>query len=558
MKRIQRLIAMPKSAKPKVRMSLGPSPILKETRNGMIPLKSVSPTFIKSSVLINRNAPKSDAKKYYLSDSNEYPEGSVNSHSLSFGAKLARGSSVLFNSSSSVLQKNASHPATKSTHDYKEIIHSNKISNKNKNNFQSHTIKIRLESNWGHPSLISCSKIEVLGANRVPIEINKISIEPKMVVTNMSDLNENMLTKLINGQLIKQENTDCWSAKWPPEKPLNFLDIILNIELPEYESEEKEEFETQTLTNKLEEIDENDELNDVVKINNKPTSQNNTQNDRKVIYNQIDSLRIWPVSSEPTQNFRKVTIYYNNYVLFDDELQKDFGSNIPLQLYDESGNCLIKRIYNDAKQKIVDDFGQLPYRPTQCLEICFLKSYNHNSKFGLQRIRLYDNEGNELRINDQVVIEAVECGEFTSRSSSDSNNASTQLAGNIHQKSIKDLFYDPIEAKNKGLKMTAWEGDLTPNSRLVIKFTEPIVVSAVLFITLKKIIGPSDIALKQVKIKNNGVNVWCGKLKRCNEYPEDERSLATVAFLHDHEKIRKAVLNDAFQEPPLTYRPVDY
>ena len=138
------------------------------------------------------------------------------------------------------------------------------------------TIKIRVRGNYGHPTTVSCSEIDVLGTNRRRIRILSIACEPIRQ-------DKDVLSRLVNGRLFKESADECWSAQWPPEPPLVSFEIALIISGDE----------------------------------------------------DVHSLRIWPVEHDVSQNIRDVTVILDHKVVFEGQLKSDFGNIISLRLEDE-------------------------------------------------------------------------------------------------------------------------------------------------------------------------------------------------------------------------------
>lgn len=107
---------------------------------------------------------------------------------------------------------------------------------------KEYLLTIQFISNWGHPNIISCSEIDILGKDRTPLP--KVSIseyvhkdpnryeEPN---TN-TDVNPQNLNLLCNHFLIKETKEGSWCSNWKPKSKKPFL-LNINItsnEHPEY------------------------------------------------------------------------------------------------------------------------------------------------------------------------------------------------------------------------------------------------------------------------------------------------------------------------------------
>ena len=107
---------------------------------------------------------------------------------------------------------------------------------------REYQLNIHFASNWGHPNLITCSEIDILGKDKTPLQ--KVSIseyipkdpnnadEPYIY----SNLNSQFFDRMCNHILIKETKDDSWYSNWNPKSK---IPLILNIniiskERPEY------------------------------------------------------------------------------------------------------------------------------------------------------------------------------------------------------------------------------------------------------------------------------------------------------------------------------------
>lgn len=348
-----------------------------------------------------------------------------------------------------------------------DILKKSKLAPEDPSSMPFHFVKIRIESNWGNPQFVSCSQVAVLSARKMTIPVQAITSEPvKQTLEEMS--------KLVNGTLIKKDAEDCWKAQWPPEPPLTSFDIVLRLR-----------------TNEI-----------------------------------VEAIRFWPVEHDPTQNIRNVTIYLNQDLMYQGELESDFGNVIPLRLYDDDGN-LVTTHKTAEDHQIIDVHGIMPVRPANILSIEAVSSYASQDEFGLMNIRLYDRHGEYLDVRKNSLIEAEGCGD--------------------NGKSAAELFYDPKEPSRERRKL--WKGQLTPESRIVVKFQEKVQISAIAISTLRPMLGPVDIGLKVARVKINGVQRWAGLLKRG---ADEANPCTTVAFLADNRNVYDRIMKDVFIQPVIS------
>lgn len=107
---------------------------------------------------------------------------------------------------------------------------------------KNYQLNIHLTTNWGHPSLITCSEIDILGKDKTPLP--KISISEYIPRDpnnsdepyTTSDLNPQFFNRLCNHFLIKETKDDSWYSNFNPKSkiPLILTINITSIEPPEY------------------------------------------------------------------------------------------------------------------------------------------------------------------------------------------------------------------------------------------------------------------------------------------------------------------------------------
>ncbi|OHS94365.1 hypothetical protein TRFO_11235 [Tritrichomonas foetus] len=134
-----------------------------------------------------------------------------------------------------------------------------------------HEVIIRINSNWGNGSRISCSKIDIIGSQKKPLTINKITMFP--IQDTIIDFD-----CLVSGSLIKDKDDPVWSMKWPPEAPLKNIDLIFDI----------------------------------------------------MTSDSLETIRIWPISFNIDENIKNASIIVDKMLIFSGNLANDFGITIPL------------------------------------------------------------------------------------------------------------------------------------------------------------------------------------------------------------------------------------
>ena len=123
------------------------------------------------------------------------------------------------------------------------------ISSLNSDRANAHEIRIRVFSNCGNASFISCSGIDVLNDRKQNVPISSITLEPKRNAPNdllinsskrksltksnsATNLNLYDFSKLTNGSVMEKDESKCWHAEWPPEYPMKYIDIVLIVKSP--------------------------------------------------------------------------------------------------------------------------------------------------------------------------------------------------------------------------------------------------------------------------------------------------------------------------------------
>lgn len=352
----------------------------------------------------------------------------------------------------------------------------------------SNEIRIRVFSNYGNPSFISCSEIDIINQERQKVQILSIKLEPKRnavdemindsrkkqgIPKSSSANNLNNLfdfSKLTNGSVMEGDEYDYWHAAWPPEFPMKYVDIVINVK-------------SKSL---------------------------------------IDSLRIWPNKNDTTQNFKHISVFLDQHLLFDNEIENEFGLVIPLHKFDSQGNSRIIG-FREEINHVTDDYGIIPVKAITKIEIDFLQSYRCSDQFGLQMIKFYNSDGDPIDVTTKGLIECINCGD-----------ESTKTIDSVF--STKEL--DPT---------FKWICELNNDSKILVKFLEATIISAIMFITLPESFSHIDLAIKQVRIKSNGINTWCGKIDRGDNNLENARARTNIIFLYDNLNIKEKIYEDAYK-----------
>ncbi|OHT11333.1 hypothetical protein TRFO_19330 [Tritrichomonas foetus] len=364
-----------------------------------------------------------------------------------------------------------------------------------------HTITIKILSNYGHSSLVAFSEIDILNQSRLVIPVNKIYYKEQY---DECDNTQRNLQCLANGALIKNSLNECWKHEWPPNSFQNSIDIVMKV---------------------------------------KSRSQ-------------IDSIRFWPISFDSTLNMRHVIIMLDQNVLYDQDLPNDFGTIIPLKLFDEMGKSLVKRTVEETFS--FDDYGVFPYKSALKVEIQLLESYKSKTEIGIQHIGLYDNNGAFIPLNVNENVHLFDSHYY-------------QIHNTDYH--LKNIFYNP----NTNEQHHPWKSEI--GSRIIISPPMPIFVSAIVFVTLKKLndlktnndhnnsndaessvlhsdttanedyhsnkkssITCDDIGAKKVSVLINNVKINTLKLRRDHETDDQELARTNIVFLHDNSMIKEKLI----------------
>ena len=212
-------------------------------------------------------------------------------------------------------------------------------------------IKLQLLSNYGHPSKITCAKIDVLNSDQLPIPI-KIAYLPPYKHTS------NLLTPLFSGSLFKGDNDPFWEMKWPP--------------LGGYI-----------------------EINIIIVSQQEPTF-----------------MRLWPNLKEPEANIKDIHVLFDGIPVYKGTLSDQTGSIFPLAKPLPGGPLLFSVGTSLDIMRKSDKYGILPIQPVQELVIKIISSYNGAKQWGLSFLRLFDLNGEPIDIRKHARFAIKDAGEL--------------------------------------------------------------------------------------------------------------------------------------------------
>ena len=222
---------------------------------------------------------------------------------------------------------------------------------------------IRFDSNWGNPSLITCSEIDFLDKNHLTCKV--ISISPM----NSKEPVEPYF-RLISGELNTTDSSVTWSHSWDSSEPLLIKITILSSMFPKY-------------------------------------------------------VRFWNVSFSPDANLKHFTIFFQNFFCSEGEVPQGFGVvstllefspevqlNSSSNANSNSNAASISSSNSTPNNKTIilpslsiphlklyfsDQYGKLPLPFIQKISIKVIETYNPNSNFvGLNCVEFFNTKGQTI------------------------------------------------------------------------------------------------------------------------------------------------------------------
>ena len=218
-------------------------------------------------------------------------------------------------------------------------------------------LRIRMFGNWGDPNYITCSSIDILDKQMVPIRIAEIIPEKNCCLAYSSEycdtelpLEANMRL-LSNGNIMKKGDTHSWACKFPPNSRVEevWVKFIVFSRYPP------------------------------------------------------ESMRIWNSEAYGKSNLRYYDVYNGNQKLFSGEVPMDFGVIFSLVIENKYILPAIAYNFDDGPQvqRLEDKYGELPYTLTKTIEFEFVSSYNpENTHFALNSIQIFNSFGEIIRTKD--------------------------------------------------------------------------------------------------------------------------------------------------------------
>jgi len=194
--------------------------------------------------------------------------------------------------------------------------------------------QIRFLSNWGDPSIISCSDILFLDDNHRGIPILSITGEPM-------DIRKTNLQQMITGMMYKTSMDECWKASWENRYPIEITVIIENI-------------------------------------------------------GRVSQIRFFNCEIQGKSGVREVEVIQKDKLLWKGEITPDFGivATLDSRKFEQIEKCQSQApeiVFRKMLSK--DEFGVLPQCSFQNFRFLMHANYGHESLYGLNNMMFFDNFG---------------------------------------------------------------------------------------------------------------------------------------------------------------------
>ena len=210
-------------------------------------------------------------------------------------------------------------------------------------------ITLYLTENWGHPSLITTSQIDVLGPDHLPIKIDSI-------IPRYSKYNSDLLPLLINHEFNKKAAENSWYENWVPGHPI-ILTLCLNT-------------------------------------NTSPCF-----------------LRIWNAIFEPTAGVKKIKIYCGKFFIVESEVPIQFGVIVPLSNDHFSKYPIYQPSIHELDNSAIcikDKYGKFPLKQAKSITIQCIEPYGispHDPDLiGINSAIFFDIDGNKIDYSEILQI----------------------------------------------------------------------------------------------------------------------------------------------------------
>jgi hypothetical protein len=333
---------------------------------------------------------------------------------------------------------------------------------------------IQILSNWGDNKRVSCSAIWFLDENRLQIIPIKIRSTPFSSQNNLQQLSDRVL--------LKTDDREIWSEKWPPD---DYRCITIIYSLP---------------------------------INRTPSS-----------------VRIWNTLSSGKSGVKDVVVMHNDEILYKGEIPCQYGTDI--KLLQHSHRISIGEIANSIsplchafsslqypkKERVADDYGYWPLRQTKRIEILFLSNYGNEESVGLNALDIYDENYEPIEIDD--------IDDFLVENSKSFTDPSKLFKLQKETCNENDMF----------LMNVKWEEHRIPILTILMK--KPKIISQIVFWNYNYI-GKLNAGVNHAIIKIDKKYVWVGKVRKALGQKGKVGLSTTSLWLNDIPELREKEYNN--------------
>ncbi|OHT06532.1 hypothetical protein TRFO_25417 [Tritrichomonas foetus] len=355
-------------------------------------------------------------------------------------------------------------------------------------------ITIQFISNWGNSNTITCSEVDFLTGDRIPVSNVRVSFGNKLLNTPE---NLNHLQKLCNKTLVKVQK-DCWS--FPFNQQLRKLQSKSQLELVNF----KNDYVSQNIFNKLNKGYKNNFVFDgkIENHENYKSLLNEVSYDDEplsIVFSLItdrppEFVRIWNGKLEPATQLKDFKVLFNDKTIYKGEVPCQFGVNAAILIETDQIHpklSLSKLFFNENKDS-TDNFGVLPIPSTTKLEIDMISNFTiHDKRIGLNCIQFFGINGCEIPISE---IRTVTVKGATSIFSP--------------YRILKDKRRT-IDEKEMWIAEKYHIDDIV---KLIVTFAHP---EKIVMIRVWNYNGEDyDIGVKKARITIDGLNVWNGCFKK--------------------------------------------
>ena len=344
-------------------------------------------------------------------------------------------------------------------------------------------LTIRIHSNWGNQTKISCNEIDFLDIRGSRIDVfscHHVTVHDRKPIS-----------KLTNSVLT--DESDVWIEEWPPSDHSD--DITLEFVLPKDP--------------------------------------------------EVQMVRVWPSHNDVTQNIKNVTVYADDYKVFSGDFPYDIGSNIHLAM--PLKGDLLRFTQEETTREKREDYAQIKLRPTyitftptmiyeqnSMISTPDLSPLLENETipgqiepfYSLERIALFDSNGDQITHNLKVHINHIK---------EDFNPMSL----------FRRIFYEKDE-DDIPVRLNYYPGGtqakISTDNEIRVQLLETCDIGAIVLINAKH---STEFGfrhnVRHMEIKFDGKHVWSGRIKQTDVQHPINRKNVTFVFFNDSRKYQKKI-----------------